>query len=134
MKPLHDELEFSSSGLVVCLQQPWLAASPDGLINCNCHGAGVIEVKCPYKHREVKIIKAIENDTNFPLTYDENSHEFELKTSHEYYFQLQLQMFVTQRKYGIFVIFTTCDLVYVKVPINENLFEDVFPHCKLFFM
>lgn len=134
MKPLHDDLEFTSSGLVVCLQQPWLAASPDSLINCTCHGPGVIEVKCPYKFRDVKIITAVENEKNFHLSYHENSKEFKLKTTHEYYYQIQLQMFVTRCTYGMFVTFTTCDFVYVNVPFDEQFFEKVIPHCKRFFM
>ncbi|XP_077553350.1 uncharacterized protein LOC144168189 [Haemaphysalis longicornis] len=29
----------------------FFAASPDGLVECSCCGRGVLEIKCPCKHR-----------------------------------------------------------------------------------
>ena len=130
---LHEDLEFLDSGLIISLLAPWLAASPDSLVCCKCHGLGVIEAKCPHKHRSITIARAVDIDPQFPLSWDGESNQYYLKKTREYYYQIQLQMFVTQRLYGIFVVYTTCDLVYVYVPFDNTLFETVLPHCKLFF-
>ena len=30
----------------ICVEHPFLGTSPDALIECNCYGQGVVEVKC----------------------------------------------------------------------------------------
>lgn len=40
-----------NSGLLVSLSHPYLAASPDGLV----HDDIVVEIKCPYKVRDMQI-------------------------------------------------------------------------------
>ena len=44
-----DNLEFqvSSSGLMIHTQFPHMGATPDGVVNCECCGKGVLEIKCP---------------------------------------------------------------------------------------
>ena len=44
----HTDLTVSDSGLVIHPDSPHLGASPNGIVNCSCCGAGVIEVKCPF--------------------------------------------------------------------------------------
>jgi len=35
-----------------------MAASPDGIVNCVCHGQGILEIKCPYTHRYESVEEA----------------------------------------------------------------------------
>ena len=39
------------SGLVLNPKWPHLGASPDGLVQCDCCGKWVVEIKYPYCHR-----------------------------------------------------------------------------------
>ena len=48
----HISLKYSATGLHLNPSFPHLGASPDGLINCECYGTGIIEIKCPFKHRD----------------------------------------------------------------------------------
>ena len=41
-----DEHEF-----YVSLDYPFIGASPDDIIHCECHAPPLIEVKCPFTHR-----------------------------------------------------------------------------------
>ena len=50
--PMHDDLTVSGSGLVINPQWPFIGASPDGAVECKCCGKGVLEIKCPYSHRQ----------------------------------------------------------------------------------
>ena len=46
---------MSSCGLV--LSYPFLGASPDGLVLCECCGTGALELKCPYSPRDKNFIE-----------------------------------------------------------------------------
>ena len=61
----HQNLEIRDSGL--CINPEWLfiGASPDGIISCQCHGKGVLEVKCPYCHHDDTIEYAVSKDAKF---------------------------------------------------------------------
>ena len=49
----HDSLTIRDSGLVINSAFPYLGAMPDGVITCNCFGVGLVEIKCPYKYKDV---------------------------------------------------------------------------------
>ncbi len=48
------------SGIVINSSCPHMSASPDGIVNCDCCGEGVIEIKCPYSC----VDKSFEGATN----------------------------------------------------------------------
>lgn len=60
---------------------PHLAATPDALCKCDCCGGGIIEIKCPFKHKDSYIKDVV--DKAFCL--DENGI---LKKSHMYFYQV----------------------------------------------
>ena len=45
----HRTVEVFRHGLVTHREYPYIRASPDAIISCNCHGYNIIEIKCPYK-------------------------------------------------------------------------------------
>ena len=57
-----DNLDWNvdKGGLFVSLLDPWLAASPDGIIydSRNPERIGIVEIKCPYKMREKTLAEA----------------------------------------------------------------------------
>ena len=48
MSASHKGLRISSCGFFVSVEQPFLGASPDALINCTCCGQGTIDIKRPF--------------------------------------------------------------------------------------
>ena len=46
----NNSKEITEPGFVISSLYPYLAASPDGEISCKCHGDGLYEAKCPWKH------------------------------------------------------------------------------------
>ena len=98
-KKNHTDFVVTTTGLHVNKGFPHLGASPDGLIECSCHGKGVLEIKCPFKFQN-GLTKWVD-DKNCPITA-----EGEMKTTHQYYFQVQLQMLVTERDYCDFFVWT----------------------------
>ena len=54
-------------GLFIDAQRPWLAASPDGIVTDSLTGQWLLEVKCPYKHRQRRVEDACRDDPGFCL-------------------------------------------------------------------
>lgn len=103
-KSNHINLEVTESRLYINPLWPFISASPDGIINCKCCPKGVLEIKCPYCHRDESIVSATVNDKNFCLTEDyEGLH---LDHSHQYYYQVQMQIFVCDVTYCDFCVCT----------------------------
>lgn len=89
-----------SCGLFVDKKSTFLAASPDGLIENN----SIVEIKCPASIKDFTPQEAFENKKlNFMNFID---GELKLKTSHDYYYQIQGQLHITERKYCYFVVWT----------------------------
>lgn len=48
----HEDVTFKEAGLFVRTEHVYLGATPDLLVECSCCGAGVVEVKCPWKVKD----------------------------------------------------------------------------------
>ena len=57
MVPLHDNFSCHESGFCISKTQPFLGASPDGMIKCSCCGKGSLEIKLPFKNRQGQLRK-----------------------------------------------------------------------------
>lgn len=91
-----------------------IGASPDGLIG-NKH---VLEVKCPFTQRYNTIAEAMEN-ASFCLKKNADG-KYELKTDHVYWHQVQGQMFLSQREFCYFVVWTTKETAIINIKRDES--------------
>ena len=82
---VHNEFEVKDVGLVIDSEKHWLVASPDGLINCDCCGIGIVEIKCPYSLRETSLKEKIPKN-DFYVKHA--NQKYFLDKSHNYYAQL----------------------------------------------
>ena len=99
----HKSFSVKDSGLVINCEWPFIGASPDGIINCSCHGKGVLEIKCPFCHRE-STIQSAAMDKTFCLK--KSGENLCLDRSHAYYYQVQTQLFVCDVEYADFCVCT----------------------------
>lgn len=76
----HTNLQVEPVGIVP--KFPYLGASPDGFVSCDCCGEDLIEVKCPHKYHSVDPHTIL--DTDFFLKHGDG-RELQLKTCHAYY-------------------------------------------------
>ena len=79
----HVNLNVASSGMFVS-NNAILGASPDGLISCNCHGKGVLEIKCATKYWN-EDPKSSNVTTTLPYLCAEGQA---LNKAHKYYSQV----------------------------------------------
>lgn len=97
-------VSVSLSGLFVSQEHPWLASSPDGLVadNGSDDKFGILEIKCPFSDEPIRDI--MKKSTSFPLM--DSPDGLVLKTSHQYFSQVQHHMAVIDRSWCDFVMYT----------------------------
>lgn len=95
-------------GIYVSKSHPFIAASPDGIINDT-----VVEIKSPFVAKD----KMISPKTIPFLLY--NDGKLMLNESHNYYYQVQGQMFCTNLKTCHFVVFTLQEVQYIHIKRDD---------------
>ena len=122
---IHHKLELAAKGFLISKSKPFLGASVDNIQKCQCSDGcpfKVVEYKCPWKHRDLDPKQAF-------LTPEiggiKNGNEFSLNPTSQYYFQVQLQMFVSELTLCTFVVWTRKGIFTVEVPYNPSFMSNV---------
>ena len=63
----HDDMSIMKCGFHISSKYPFIGASPDALVQCNCCGEGVVEVKCPFWAKDKTIQDSCESSHSFCL-------------------------------------------------------------------
>lgn len=123
------KLNVSECGLFVYDLYPYLAASPDGLINDDA----IIEVKCPYSARmfspeEATVKKCIK-------FCEIHEGRLKLKQKDNYMYQIQGQLNITKREKCYFVIWTPHGISVEIIKIDVSFWnEEMLPKLKNFYL
>ena len=72
----HKNMTYNGPGMTVFEEYPYLSATPGMEINCNCHGAGLVEIKCP-----TTIIDKIPSIENYSTHIEKDGDNLKLKTT-----------------------------------------------------
>lgn len=125
MESNHKDFSYKESGLVVSLTHPFIGASPDGVVHCECCGHGVIEIKCPY------CIKDEDPGTASCLLNGK------LSEKHAYFYQVQTQLFTSSAKYADFIIATfngqQASIFVERILPNDQFIEECVQKSEHFF-
>ncbi|XP_067126883.1 uncharacterized protein [Centruroides vittatus] len=98
----------------------WLACRglPTVVVDCNCCGQGVVEMKCPWCQQQQKI------DENIPNYLVKQNANYTISKSCNYYYQMQTQIFVCNVEYCEFVVWIEKSLHIEKInPIKVYIVE-----------
>lgn len=106
---------------------PFFGATPDGIVNCSCHGPGVLEIKCPFHCKEASFKEAA---TQGSFCLEEDGDSLRLKEDHAYYYQVQLQMKICLVDYADFVVWK--DLFVQRIGIERVFIDDAMQRAKPF--
>ena len=129
-------------GLVVNPEFPFLGASPDGIV-CDGGATGIVEIKCPYSIRDLKIPAAVASAEHRHLVcLEKQGAIIQLKRDHILWYQVQGQLLVTGAPFCDFVCYTKQDLHVERIlPDSQTMLEiltkmaDVFVrHAKLYLL
>lgn len=131
----HTDLKSRKCGLIVSDKYPYFAATPDYLINCSCCGTVVVEVKCPFKFDSLSREEGIEALLNRQQPYIKKNVDGNLmmNPSHEYYYQIQMQIFLSEAAYGFFVVWAPKFTLFFKIRKNEQFWNLNVPKAENFF-
>lgn len=113
--------KYTSVGLCIHKQHPFLAASPGGFIDEN----GVIEIKCPYTSRyaDPAIIK-------FDFLNKDQTH---LLVNSNYNYQVQGILEITDRDWCDLVIYTFKGIKVIRILRSRNFFNLMLEKLKNFY-
>lgn len=117
----HQDFCSRKSGLIIDPAFPYFAASPDHIFHCSCCGTVVVEAKCPFKfdnfNREDGIRSLIARPN--PYIIREKDGSIKMNHKHEYYFQVQMQIYLSKASYALFVVWAPKFTLFIKVRKNE---------------
>ena len=119
----HTGLTVSSSGLVISNLTPWLAASPDGVVvdPSSTPSDGLLELKNPRSVQDMSISDACKSKKGFCIT-KRNSNQH-LDKNHDYYYQVQCQLYCTQKAWCDFVVRTKKDLYVERIHVDKTWWQ-----------
>ena len=117
----HPYLYATSSGVIVSLTHPFLAASPDASVYdpTSSEPFGFAEIKCPYKYRELTPEDAAMN-SDFMLRREVDG-KLCLKDNHVYVSQIHGQMAIGGRNWCDFVVYTSKG---IRIKFNKQFLEN----------
>ena len=134
MSSRHENFQVRDSGLIISTQHPYLGASPDGIISCDCCGIGVNEIKCPYCKKDKSIDEAVEDKRFCVQSVDGN---LKLDRNHTYYYQMQQQLQICREEmecqYGDFVVWTQKEIFIERILPDNKFWESNLPKLDNFF-
>lgn len=130
MAKKHDSFKLSDTGLFIDHTDPFLGASPDGMVECSCCGKGVVEVKCPHRYSQDL---PDDNDNNFYMVNQKGA--WSLKRDHMYYYQVQLQLHVCDDvRYADFVVWTKNTIAIERIHQDNEFLRNKVQSVRNFFI
>lgn len=113
MQTQHQNFKVVENELFIKKDKPFIGASPDRLVCCDCCGEGVLECKAPFSVRHttpvsrdsLQHLKYLVYKSKSPSSLTEN--DIVLNKSHPYFTQCQMQMAVTNKLYCDFFCWTS---------------------------
>ena len=124
----HKKLVVTEGGLFLHHELMYVGASPDGLVECDCCGKGVLEIKCPFS-----ISHTAPSHENLPFLERNADGTVGLKKSHQYFSQVQFQMGVLQRSWCDFFVYTRHGQLTVRVQVDDERWQELLLRSEQFF-
>ncbi|XP_072757720.1 uncharacterized protein [Anoplolepis gracilipes] len=112
-------IEINDCGIFIDEEYPYLAATPDGIIRDDT----VVEIKCPYAAQQVSPTVALLNKIADVHRIFDKTDDTRMNQRRMYYFQVQGQLHITQKKYCIFAVWTPFRLKYMFVEHDDRFWE-----------
>ena len=123
------------TGLVISPDNPWLAASPDDRVHVLDQETfpqwGLVEYKNPYSARHMTLEEACQKISSFCL--EKKGDTFSLKRRHDYYYQVQCQLYCDDKQWCNFVVRTDKELHVERIWRDTDWWQQQLPKLKSFY-
>ena len=131
MKTIRPSLSTTKLGLCVSISQPWLAGSPDGAVTDPSEKEeGLLEIKCPFQCTTSTFRKCARK-SSFCLRFQKG--KLSLRRSHAYYYQMQVQMFVSKKAWCDLCVFSPSELHIERVRYDPDFLLRILPKMQQFY-
>jgi len=129
--------QVERTGIHISVEHPWLAASPDGLVDDPSEEVGrkqgILEIKCPYSARTHTPEAACQEINRFYCNIVDG-HVI-LKRTHNYYYQVQGQLAITRRPWCDFCVWSPHGVSVERINRDKTFWENkMFPKLKQFYL
>ena len=132
----HPGLMTQKTGLVVSINNPWLAASPDDKVTDPdaAQLQGIAEYKNPFSAPDLTLSEACDLKT-FCLERQEEGGQmtYKLKRRHDYYYQIQCQLYCCNADWCDFVVRTNKDMHIERIHREHDWWEQQLPKLEQFY-
>ena len=122
-------IQSCKTGIHISAINSWLAASPDGIVQdpSQIEGkrTGILEIKCPYSGRTMTPEAAYQEINRFYSTL--NNGQVTLKKKHNYHYQVQGQLAITELPWCDFIIWTPQGMSVQRIECDENFWKLMYP-------
>ena len=128
----HKKVRVIDVGLFIMKSHPFVGASADSILRCDCCGTFIIEIKCPHSIKED--VPSSEN-LDYLITVEEDGQLiYKLKNNHKYYYQVQGQMGVMNVHPSYFFVFTHNGYYLEKIEFDKEFWEYTLYHLNSFWI
>lgn len=129
MERKHQGFKYRECGLFVDGERPYLGASPDLIVSCDCCGQGLAEFKCPYSTAQ-----EIPSADNLNYLIKEKDGSTTLRQEHAYYAQVQGQLALCRRNYFDFYVYTHAGQFLQRIEYDEGYWSRLSDNLEYFFL
>ena len=126
MSGKHQNLTWHDTGLVINPLYPFMGASPDGKVTCDCCDDVLVEIKCPFCKRS----ESVTDDIDCLQSVD---GQLTLNRDHAYFYQVQCQLLLVGLQFCDFVVWTERDFFHQRISIEPDFCTDMVNKCTVFF-
>ncbi|XP_070560516.1 uncharacterized protein [Ptychodera flava] len=127
-KKSHQNAVVVNSGLFISKKYPYLGASPDGIVLCKCCEKGILEIKCPFKYKDMSPEDICRENPQYNCFLDEHNN-VKLKETSPWYSQIQGQLAISQHHWCDFVLYTrkgfSVERIYADDPFWKNMLKSL---------
>lgn len=103
----QEKIKIERCGLYIHKTSCFLGATPDGIYEDEEGRTGIIEVKCPFAAKDMNPEDAIKEKKRKFWKYDSKKNLFKIDMNHDYYYQIQGQLNITEQNICIFAVWTS---------------------------
>lgn len=131
-------LTTTRTGLIISVSNPWLAATPDDRVYdpTATPSYGLAEYKNPYSARDLSLSQACDTIKTFCLTKEQCSDggvNYRLKQNHDYYYQIQCQLYCDNKEWCDFVVRTNKDINIERIYRNAKWWDEQMEKLRVFY-
>ena len=109
--------------------EPYIAASPEGLMSCKCNARFKLEIKCLFNIRRKEITDSMKEYKILTIS----SRNITINIGHKYYAQIVSQMAITETRQTVFIVWTLYGSFVEYIPSGKNHWGNVKTNIKIFF-